>query len=166
MHEKVQPLEANLRRQLGIYQDLLAMAGEKQEALVANDLKNLERIVAGEEQLILQAAQLEQERLELAGEAAQQMQLPVEELTLGKLGENYVQFNSIQEELETVIAAIRQKQSSNQKLIEQAMKVIDFSLSLMTQYDETTYTRLLQRAESPGPGFRGSNRVHIIDKSV
>ncbi len=156
-------LETNLQQQLILYKELRETAEKKQQALVANNIKELDAIVAREEVLIMQAAKLEKVRTAMAGEIARELHIPVEEVTLSRLTGEMPQLLPLQNEMEETIRNIQEKHALNTELLNQAMRIVEFSLNLFTRSDEKTYSRDLQKAEKETPGVK---RSFVIDRSV
>ncbi|NMA68968.1 MAG: flagellar protein FlgN, partial [Desulfitobacterium sp.] len=79
---EIKKLHDNLKRQVLLYQELKNYAQRKQQALVENNLQGIEAITVREEQLIMEAASLERERLVWAEQIAQRLGKAPEEIIL------------------------------------------------------------------------------------
>lgn len=158
----VDELKENLEEQLALYSELLEVTGRKQEALIHNHIKELDALVSREEMLILQGTRLENKRMALVKELAVQLNRPEEELKLHKLAELFPQFQGIKDKFENIISEIQAKNALNNKLLQQAKKIVDFTLGLMTTQRETTYSGDKGKAQAR-PGTR---QAYIVDRSV
>lgn len=160
MAEDLQNLNNNLKTQARIYAELNELARQKQQALTNNNLHNLEAVTVQEEQLLLEAARLEKERLIWAEQIGLEMGKASVDLTLIELAEHYPELREVQIELDNVIIQLRQAHEINTHLLQQALKVVDFTVGLITQEQETTYNH---------PGRKETNtasRAHLLDRSV
>ena len=160
MSETLGKLRDNLHQQTKLYFELNQLAGMKQEALVHNNLHDLESVTLREEQLLLEAARLEKERMLWAEQIGQEMGKAPEELTLSELADRYPELQEVHRELNEVVSSLREAHDINTQLINQALKVVDFTMNLITQRAETTYgppNRKDQKAPS---------KVHMVDRSV
>ncbi len=160
MVDELKNLNDNLKTQARIYAELNELARQKQQALINNDLHNLEAITVQEEQLLLKAARLEKERLMWAEQIGLEMGKASEELTLTELAEHYPELREVQVEIDNVVTQLREAHEINTHLLQQALKVVDFTLGLITQQQETTYNH-------PGrKEIKSKNRAHLLDRSV
>lgn len=160
MVAEIKNLNDNLKTQARIYEELNELARQKQQALTNNNLHNLETITVQEEQLLLEAARLEKERLLWAEQIGLEMGKASEELTLTELAEHYPELREVQIELDNVVRQLQQAHEINTNLIQQALKIVDFTVGLITQQQETTYNH--PRRKDP----KTSARAHLLDRSV
>ncbi|MDA8227657.1 MAG: flagellar protein FlgN [Desulfitobacterium hafniense] len=156
----LQKLKQNLEVQTAVYSELCKLAELKREALVSNKLNELEAIVVREEQLLLKAGHLEKERLLWAEQIGKTMGKAPEDLTLAELAERYPVLQSVREDMDQVVSNLQEKHELNTQLLHQAMKVVDFSLGLMTHQTGTTYNRPGQK-EPEVP-----KKARLLDRSV
>ena len=161
--EVISRVEHNLKTQLAVYSELREMAVLKQQALVSNKIKELDALVTSEEVLIMQTARLEEERLELAQAIAEDLGVPMEEVTLSRLAVSYPQFSALQNQIEELILEIQDKNALNTELINQAMSIVEFSLNLLTRQQEQTYSRSVNKRDK---GKQKAKSAFIIDKTV
>jgi len=153
-------LKDNLHKQARLYAELNELAGRKQEALVRNNLQQLEAITVREEQLILEAGHLEKERLGWSEQIGRALGRAAEEVTLAELAAKYPELESVRQELEGTVASLREAHELNAQLLQQALKVVDFTVGLLTQPSETTYAR-------PGSSNRGAaRRAPLVDRKI
>jgi flagellar biosynthesis/type III secretory pathway chaperone len=157
----IQQLNDNLKAQAGIYKELKQLAELKQQALVKNNLQELEAITVREEQLIMAAAKLEKERLVWAEWVAQLIGKPSEKITLVELAERYPQLSDVRTELESVLAGLKEVHELNTELLKQAIKIVDFTLSMLTaQPSGSIYNRPGKKETEP------QSSVRFLDKSI
>lgn len=158
---EIQQLNDNLKTQARIYSDLKHLAELKQQALVKNNLHELEAVTVREEQLLMEAAQMEKERLLWAEHIALLMGKPAEKITLTELAERYPQLREVKADLESVITNLKEVHELNSELLKQAIKVVDITLGVLTtQPSGNLYNR---------PGKKESetrNSLRFLDKSI
>lgn len=156
-------IEQNLQKQLAIYTELRDSAQKKQEALVKNQIKELDALVTREEMLIIEAGKLEVERNSLIEKIALELKIPIDEVNLSKLIINKPIMVKTQDELLTLVKDIQEIHSLNSELLKQAIMIVEFSLNLLTEQNEKTYTREMNKVEK---GKQKINKAFILDKSI
>ncbi|WP_206810924.1 flagellar protein FlgN [Paradesulfitobacterium ferrireducens] len=160
MSEVLRNLNENLKRQTNVYSELNRLAELKQRALIKNNLHELEMVTAQEEQLLLEGGRLEKERLLWAEQIGREMGKAPEELTLAELAERYPELESVRKDLDDVLSRLQEAHEINTELLEQAVKIVNVTLNMLTQEDKRTYSR-------PGKEVKGgSKQARILDKSV
>ncbi|MHB8125591.1 MAG: flagellar protein FlgN [Desulfitobacteriaceae bacterium] len=160
MADNLQNLNDNLRLQAGVYAALNRFAEQKQQALIKNNLVELEAITVREEQLLLEASRLEKERLLWAEQIGLEMGKPPEDLTLSELAEHFPELREVQIELDNVVKQLSESHELNTQLLQQALKIVNLTASLMTQQEDTTYSNP-QRKD-----ITSRSRIHLLDRSV
>ncbi|MGI6574705.1 MAG: flagellar protein FlgN [bacterium] len=125
----------NMGRQINCYQELLQLAQSKKELLVAGQVQDLNRLLQNEQKLIVHAGRLEADRLQLLIGLAVQLNLAVEEITLGHvinaLEEPAAkQVRELQAKLQVLLTQLQVENELNQRLIRQFLDYVRFSLSL------------------------------------
>jgi len=155
----VQSLNENLKLQADIYAALCKFAERKQQALINNNLAELDKITLSEEQLLLDVSRLEKERLLWAEQIGQELNKPPEELTLSELAEHFPELRGVQKELDNVVNKLLEVHKTNTQLLEQALKIVNVTSALITQQEETTYSNPRRKDIS-------KSRIHLLDRSV
>lgn len=156
----IKNLQNNLKKQVGVYNELKELADLKQKALVANHLQELEAVTVREEQLLMEASRLDKERLLWADQVAKAMGKAAEELTLSELVVKYPELQSVNQELENVVTDLKDVHELNTQLLQQAMKIVNFTVGMLTHKEATTYGKPGQK-ENPG-----SSTLRIVDRSI
>ncbi|WP_407307272.1 flagellar protein FlgN [Desulfosporosinus sp. SB140] len=160
MTEVLQNLNDNLKKQVLLYGKILSIEERKQKALLANNLQEIEVTTGLEEQLLLEAGHLERERLSWAEQIGQALGKKPEDLTLAELAEHFPVLQEVRLELEQVVGSLKEIHELNTQLLQQAMKIVDFTLGMMTHQDKNTYTH-------PGRKEKDGNKaVHLLDWRV
>lgn len=157
MSQVLNNLEDNLRQQVRLYQQLNDLEKEKQKALIDNNLQEIEKITAQEEKLILEANHLERERLLWAEQIGKEVGKPVEELTLMDLAEQFPVLDGVRKDLDQVVTDLQDIHRINTQLLNQAMKIVDFTVGMLTHQDKNTYNHP-SRKENQGIG-----KLHLMD---
>lgn len=156
----IQELNDNLKRQTALYDELKNFAQLKQQALIKNDLHEIEAITLREEQLIMEAARLEKERLQWAEEIAKLFGKTPEEITLSELSERFPELSEVKKELEKVLSGLKEVNELNNQLLQQAIKIVELSLNVISApVQSNVYNR-------PGEKETEHNPLRLIDKSV
>lgn len=154
-------LEDNLKRQAALYDELHGLEEHKQKAIMKSNLQELEAITVREEQLLLKAGSLEKERLLWAEKIGLEMGKPPEDLTLAELAEHYPVLQGVRLELDRVIRALQGIHEINTQLLEQAMKVVEFTVGILTHQDKNTYQRPTgQKDDEQQP------KLHFLDRRI
>ena len=158
---EIQQLNDNLKTQARIYGELKQLAEIKQQALVKNNLHELEAVTVREEQLLLEAARLEKERQMWAEQIAQHMGKSPENITLVELAERYPQLKEVKTDLENVITNLKEVHELNTQLLKQAIKIVDITLGVLTaQPSGNLYNRPGKKESEP------KNTVRFLDRSI
>lgn len=161
MEETLNRLNDNLERQAQLYRTLNELQELKKQALLQSNLPELEQITAREERILLEAARLEKERLLWADKIGQEMGKAAEELTLAELAERFPKLQAVRQELDQVIGELRNAHQLNSQLIGQALDIIDFTATLLTRQDQTTYSHPKRKDQNTSP-----SRTHLFDKMI
>jgi hypothetical protein len=159
--EYVAGLENNLRQQIAFYRQLTELEQEKQKALVDNVIEKIESITAQEEKILLEVGQLEEERLYWADFFGRETNKNIEDITLADLSSSFPALQSVRLELESVIGELKSLHEVNTQLLENAVKLVNFTVRLLTNDRQATYS-------NPGDKANKSHQtgVKIIDKSI
>ena len=157
---EIKQLNENLQQQAALYQELKQYAQKKQQALLRNDLQEIEATTIREEQLLLEATRLEKERLLWTERAARYLGKAPETITLKELAERFPELTDVRAELENVVMNLKEVNELNNQLLKQAMKVTNLTVSIMTaQPNGSTYNR-------PGEKESESKTVRFLDRSI
>lgn len=159
MTEVLQSLKDNLKRQVTLYEEFNAQEKNKQKALLQNNLQEIEAITAREEQLLLEAGRLEKERLLWAEHIGRDFGKAPEELTLAELAEHFPVLEEVRLELERVVCGLKELHEVNTQLLQQAMKIVDFTLGMITYKEKNTYTHPRHK-ENEG------TKLHLLDRRI
>ncbi|MHB8073688.1 flagellar protein FlgN [Desulfosporosinus fructosivorans] len=145
MSEAFQNVNENLRRQVELYNELLTLEGHKKKALIQNDLQEIESITAKEESFIIKVNRLEKERLLWAEQIGRELGKSPEDLTLAEMEAHYPALEEVRLDLDRVVAQLRAIHETNSQLLQQAMKIVDYTVGLLTHQESNTYTYPGQR---------------------
>ena len=161
MSEVLQNLNENLKRQVALYEEFNAQERDKQKALLQNNLQEIEAITAREEQLLLKASRLEKERLLWAEHIGRDFGKAPEELTLAELAEHFPVLEEVRLELDRVVGSLQEIHEINAQLLQQAMKIVEFTVGMLTHQEKNTYTHP-NRKENEGNG----KLLHLLDRRI
>ena len=139
MSEALQNLNENLKEQVEIYHETLNLEELKQKALIKNNLPEIESITAQEESLIIKVNRLEKQRLLWAEQIGRELGRVPEDLTLAELVENFPVLEDVRLDLDRVVERLQEIHTINSQLLEQAMKIVDYTVGLLTHQESNTY---------------------------
>lgn len=154
-----------LSNELSIYKEFLSLADKKTGVLVKGDVKTLSEITGIEQDLVLKLGKIEERRLNivkkiaaLSGKDIKDIDAEFFEKTLSS--DELGQFRRISSELKTVLSELKNKNSTNEKLIKRALDYIKFSLEVITEAgkDVSVYDA---RGNNSGQGA-----LHVVDKKA
>ncbi|MFY9174749.1 MAG: flagellar protein FlgN [Peptococcia bacterium] len=165
MEVTFQELCSSLEGLRKLYVEILRLAKMKRKELVLGNLKGVEEITKEEEQLVIEAGRLENERYQQSKQLSQQYDLPPE-ATLSDFikmasDEDKAKLQDLQEQMTKLAAEIDEVNQENILLIEQSLKFINFSIDVLTTpSDVDTYDVEL------GKGQKKENISRILDKKI
>ncbi|NLI94155.1 MAG: flagellar protein FlgN [Peptococcaceae bacterium] len=162
MAEILRNFENNLKKQIEFYKKITSLEREKQQALVENEIQEIEAITAQEEKILLEVSRLEEERLHWAEFFGKEMSKRAEEITLGELEQRYPTLQTVRKELETEINGLKALHETNTKLLENAVNLINFTISSLTSERHNTYANPAEKVAKK----EGNSKISFIDKSV
>lgn len=160
MSEALENLNENLKRQVELYEELLTLEGNKRNALVKNNLQEIESITAQEELFVMKVNRLEKERLLCAEQIGLELGKPPEDLTLAELAEHFPVLEEVRLDLDTIVGRLQEIHEINSQLLEKAMKIVDFTVGLLTHQQDTTYTHPARKVRD------GNGKRRLLDQSV
>ncbi|GMB01686.1 flagellar protein FlgN [Pelosinus sp. IPA-1] len=138
MQEKWEKLVSVLLEILNIYKELLGLGYQKREALVERDLKRIEEVTKQEENLIFQLAKLNGIREAVIQEISILHGLVDKKPTLSQISqladsEILYKLKNIEQEYNKMILEMTQLNEVNKKIVQQAMLIVNCTLSLISQ---------------------------------
>lgn len=160
MSKVVQNLNENLKRQVTLYEELNDLEREKQQALIKNNLQELELITARQEPLLLGATSLENERLLWAEQIGRDFGKAPEELTLAELAEHFPVLVGVRIDLDRVVGQLQEIHEINTQLLQQGMKVVEFTVGMLTHQEKNTYSLPNQNENE------GKRNLHLLDRRI
>ena len=160
MSEVLQNLNENLKRQVALYEEFNVQERDKQKALLQSNLHEIEEITAREEQLLLEASRLEKERLMWAEHIGRDFGKAPEDLTLAELAEHFPVLEGVRLELDRVVGSLQEIHEINAQLLQQAMKVVEFTVGMFTHQEKKTYTHPSRKENE------GNVKLHLLDRRV
>ena len=139
MSEALRNLNENLKEQVELYAETLNLEELKQKALIKNNLPEIESITAQEESLIIKVNRLEKQRLLWAEQIGCELGRIPEDLTLAELVEHFPVLEEVRLDLDRVVERLQEIHTINSQLLEQAMKIVDYTVGLLTHQESNTY---------------------------
>ncbi len=134
MKATVDQLKAVLSDELDIYQQLLKLAGEKKKLLLEKFSTELQGIVSQEEVLVQRLIDLEPERIACVKKITRR-----DDANLDQAVETVSEADGksdlwmIGSKLRDAVAAIKKVNDENQRLLEQALELTQYSIKLITR---------------------------------
>ena len=160
MTEVLQNLNLNLKRQVALYERFNEQEKDKQKALIENNLPEIERITAQEEQLLQDASQLEKERLVWAEHIGHEFGKAPEDLTLVELAEHFPVLEEVRLDLDRVVGQLQEIHGINSQLLQQAMKIVEFTVGMFTYQEKNTYTHPCRKEKDE------NGMLHLLDRRI
>lgn len=160
MTEALQNLNENLKRQVLLYEEFNNQEKDKQKALMENNLPEIEAITAREEQLLLEASCLEKERLLWAEHIGRDVGKAPEDLTLAELAEHFPALEEVSRDLDRVVGSLQEIHDINAQLLQQAMKIVDFTMGMLTHQEKNTYEHPRRKENE------GNVTLHLLDRRI
>jgi len=157
--EGLQSLNENLKRQVELYGALYDLELEKQKALLKNNIQAIDSVTARQDPLLLGASRLEKERLQWAEHIGRDFGKAPEDLTLAELAEHFPVLEGVRLDLDRVVGQLQEIHEINTQLLRQAMKVVDFTVGMLTHQEKNTYTHPKQKENE------GTN-LHLLDRRI
>lgn len=144
-----------LTEQVKEYRSLIELARKKQEALIGNDIKELDKLNKEEQSIIIGVAKLENKRLEIIRSLSEVFGSDISSYTLKEMAELAPepfqgQLNNVYQELNEVVENLSKINQGNSSLIEQALKIVNFTISTIAQSDrEVIYPEKEAKSTKP-----------------
>ena len=143
----VDALVSLLQKEAENCENLLALALEKKDVIVANDTEALQKITALENRIVGRNARLEKERQALVSDIAAVLNADVETLTLGALLQRiegtpeHAALAAVRDRLRAAAGDLIAANNQNRLLVENALDYIDFSMNMLSgaASDEASY---------------------------
>lgn len=138
MQEKWEQLTMVFAKMLAIYQELLALSKQKCDILVQSNVKELELLMEKEETLFFEVTKLDRTSKEISKELALPYGVTEEEAVLSKVlqlaeQEGVCELKNVRQELREVLLDIKEVNALNQKLVEQGLTIVNYSLNVLAQ---------------------------------
>jgi len=138
MASLMEELIATLRQEQAAYQELLPVVEKKTQAIIANDLKQVQDITEVEQSAIGKISGLEQKRTEIMKNIGVVLNKKVEDLTLPNLiklldrqPQEQQTLGQIHKELQALLKRLSEVNGHNKNLIEQSLEMISYNMNLL-----------------------------------
>ena len=138
MASLMQELIATLRKEQAAYQELLPVVEQKTQAIIANDLKQVQDITETEQSAIGKISGLEQKRTEIMKNIGIVLNRKTSELTLPNLiklldrqPQEQQSLAEIHKTLTDVLKRLAEVNGHNRNLIEQSLEMISYNMNLL-----------------------------------
>ena len=145
MSEVLHSLNENLKQQVELYNELLTLEEQKKNALIKNDLPEIESLTAQEQSLIIKVNSLEEVRLLWAEQIGRQLGTTPSALTLAQLAQHFPILEDVCLDFDQVVTRLQNIHEINAQLLQQAMRIVDFAVGLLTHQESNTYSYPGQR---------------------
>lgn len=137
MDDLVNKLIAIIEKECEAYQDALKIAKNKTEIVIEGKINELKNLTSAEQSLILQMGKLEGTREGIVGEIAKLLGKNPDELTITQIlrhitGDLAGKLQECQKKIADVIKELQNVNRLNQKLIQDALEYINFSVNLFS----------------------------------
>jgi len=164
MEEKLKSLMEILKKEANLYEKLLGLCREEKGVIIKGDLKTLERITKGQEDLFLELRAWEKARQLLIKDLRKVLSLS-EEVTFSqlikKLREPFAsQCKQLQKRIVSLMKDIEQVNKTNTSLITYSIKFIDDCFALLTE------TKEIPLYTSNGKSGKKEQRKKLLDQKT
>lgn len=137
MDDLVNKLIETMQKEYEAYQDILKIAKNKTEVVVEGKINELKSLTNAEQVLVLQLGKLEGTRESIVEEIAKLLGENPDELTISGLlkhvtGRFAAGLQEYQKKMTDVVKELRNVNSLNQRLIQDALEYINFSVNLFS----------------------------------
>jgi hypothetical protein len=146
LEQQVLSLIRLIHKEVDSMENFLKLLTEEQECLVNNHFDRLEESILKQEQALIQAKQLEKERMEITSCLFKDSKVDQKKASLAKLTQLLNSSHSSKlEELQKTLLDLHRKveiqREKNEELIKDSMSYIDRSISLLTDPPYVTYLK-------------------------
>jgi len=138
MASLMQELIATLRKEQEAYQELLPVVEQKTQAIIANNLKQVQEITEAEQAAIGKISGLEQKRTEIMNNIGIVLNKKVSDLTLPNLiklldrqPQEQQSLAELHKNLTDVLKRLSEVNGHNRNLIEQSLEMISYNMNLL-----------------------------------
>lgn len=138
MASLMEELIATLRQEQEAYQELLPVVEQKTQAIIANDLKQVQDITEYEQAAIGKISGMEQKRTEIMKNISVVLNKKMDDLTLPNLiklldrqPQEQQTLGQIHKELTEVLKRLSEVNGHNKNLIEQSLEMISYNMNLL-----------------------------------
>ena len=138
MASLMEELIATLRMETAAYQELLPVVERKTQAIIANDLKQVQEITEFEQAAIGKVSGLEQKRTEIMKNIGVVLNKKVSDLTLPNLiklldrqPQEQQELAEIHKSLKELLKRLSEVNGHNRNLIEQSLEMISYNMNLI-----------------------------------
>lgn len=142
MEELLIKIADNMTNEKAFYIELLELSQAKTAIVTEKRIKDLEKIVEMEQDLIVRIGNIDGDRQDLLEELASFQGVPGESITLTHLiqwsnGDIKARFQSLQDDFQDIVNRQQHLNEVNSKLIETNLEYVDFALHLMAGQGES-----------------------------
>lgn len=160
-------LSTLLEDQIKIFKKMLELARNKQQVLVKGSIETLDQLTKDERKILTEISQIEQERMVTTQKIAEALNLKEDKIRMTDLlgvipGEYKVSLEEMHHELLRILSELEEINEQNTELINNSLKVVNFSLNLLTE----------DKQKSPTYSNKGEDKAQmskisrILDKRV
>ena len=166
MSENIEELYNILSEEYELYQKLNKTASEKNEAIVENEIDDLAEVVENEDEFLKKIEELEEKRTKIIVDLAKKYDLK-DDFQYSNLINNFSEewqnkFSDLRAKLLEVIDEIHEKNEENTMLLDEAIKLNNFSLNMLSKAvspEDGTYNKNQTNQ-------KGKQNYNIIDRQA
>lgn len=166
METEIRKLYTCMGLQTESYDELLALARDKQEKIVHNDLEGLTGIMEREKELVLLLHNLENDRLKLVGVLGDSLGLqgnpPSVTDLLAKIdGDLKQEGEGLVNRLSDLLTELSELNRTNGQLLEQSLRFVEYSLQIFTEGQ-----KMAQSYGRDGKLPGDNQKVNVLDRKA
>ncbi len=103
---------------------------------------------------------MEKERLQWAEHIGRDLGKAPEDLTLAELAEHFPVLEGVRLDLDRVVGELQEIHEINAQLLQQAMKVVEFTVEMFTHQEKNIYTHPNQKENEE------KVKLHLLDRRI
>lgn len=138
--KSIEQLKETLVKENQLYSQVLRLAEEKTKVIKSKDLKTLENITKKEQQFIMTMGTFERIRRSILTNVAEELNIEeidsVSELLLFIDEAEGKEIDGLRNELLETIQSLKNTNKANEKLLNQSLEYVNFSLEMLTRVPE------------------------------
>ncbi|MCL2840110.1 MAG: flagellar protein FlgN [Defluviitaleaceae bacterium] len=151
-----------MKEQVARHTELYGLSVEEKDAIVKNDIDELQKLVNLKNMVISQNNRLEKQRMSLTGDIAEVMGLPDKDLTFSQLIEmmegkpEEAELRKVGTSLREIVEKLKEANDLNKELLDSAVEFVEYSLNALRSTIDPEPPEYPMVKKADGSGGTGS----------